>query len=300
MKAIQLKRVALLVLILTVIPSCLKDDDGWEKEQKLLKQYLAANNITVEPTASGLYYIEEVAGTGASVDPNDCLIIEYTARLLTGRIYDSTDSLTAVQNGFQKVIYGPFKLKLSNVNVIGIKEGLTYMKEGGKARLIIPSNIGFGPYLYGDIPPYTTLIYDIELIEVIKDPVAHEAALLANYLIENDITIAPTASGLYYISEVVGTGNFPVQGNTCVVYFTGKLLDGRVFSKVLAPDSYTFTLGGTQVINGFQEGVYLMKPGGKATLIIPSKIAYGSDGSQNGVIPPYSTLIFEVELKQVN
>ena len=302
MKTFQIKRTVLLIFILTIISSCLKDTDGWEKEQKLLKQYIAANNITVEPTASGLYYIEEVEGTGASVETDDYLIIEYTARTLSGTIYDSTDSLTAVQNGFsdQKIIFGPLKFKLSNVSIIGVKEGLTYMKEGGKARLIIPSDIGFGRYSYGNLPGYSTLIYDIELIEVIKDPVAHEASLLENYLTENDITIDPTASGLYYIEELEGTGNFPVQGNSCVVNFTGKLIDGRIFSKVLGADTYTFTIGITEIIAGFQEGVYLMKPGGKATFIIPSDIAYGSEGSPNRVIPPYSTLIFEVELKQVN
>jgi FKBP-type peptidyl-prolyl cis-trans isomerase len=302
MKAFQIKRIFLLILVLSVLPSCLKDDDGWEKEQKLLKQYLTANNITVEPTASGLYYIEEVEGTGAAVELGDYLIIEYTARLLTGLIFDSTDSLTAVQNGFyiQGKLYGPLKFKLSYVSIIGVKEGLTYMKEGGKARLIIPSDIGFGPYSYGNIPAYSTLIYDIELLEVIKDPVAHEVALLENYLIENNITVAPTESGLYYLEIEAGEGNFPVQGNSCVVNYTGKLMDGRIFSKVLAPDTYSFTIGITQLIEGFQEGVYLMKPGGKAIFIIPSSIGYGTEGSQNGVIPPYSTLIFEVELTQVN
>jgi FKBP-type peptidyl-prolyl cis-trans isomerase FkpA len=302
MKAFQIKRLVLLALILTILPACLKDDDGWEKEQKLLKQYLTANNITVEPKASGLYFLEELEGTGASVEPGDYLIIQYTARLLSGTIYDSTDSLTAVQNGFFNpgFVYGPLKFKLSNVTIIGVKEGLTYMKEGGKARLIIPSKIGFGPYSTNSIPAYSTLIYDIELIEVIKDPVAHEAALLENYLIENDITIDPTASGLYFIEELEGTGNFPVQGNTCVVNFTGRLIDGRIFAKVLGADTYSFTIGITEIIAGFQEGVYLMKPGGKAIFIIPSDIAYGPAGSQNGVIPPYSTLIYEVELKQVN
>ena len=291
-----------MVFILTILPSCLKDDDGREKEQKLLQQYLLANNITVEPTASGLYYIEEVEGAGESVELDDYLIIEYTAQLLTGLIYDSTDSLTAVQNGFysQGIIYGPLKFELSKVLLIGVKEGLTYMKEGGKARLIIPSDIGFGPTTIGPVPAYSTLIYDIELIEVIKDPVAHEAALLENYLIENDITIDPTASGLYYIEEVAGTGNFPEEGNICVVNYTGKLIDGRIFAKVLGTDTYSFTIGITEVIAGFQEGVYLMKPGGKATFIIPSEIAYGMEGSPNRVIPPYSTLIYEVELKQVN
>lgn len=297
-----IKKTLILALIFTVLPSCLKDDEGWEKEQRLLRQYIAANNITVQPTASGLYYLEIEEGDGLEVEVNDILIINYTAQLLDGYVFDTSDSTIARQKNIysESVIYGPYKFKLNRVSISGVKEGLTYMKEGGKARLIIPSKLGFGPYSYGNIPAYSTLIYDIELLEVIKDPVAHEAALLNEYLAENNITVEPESSGLYYIETEEGSGEFPLTGKSCVVRFTGKFIDGRIFANYTGDNTYTFTYNVTQLIPGFVEGVGLMKAGGMATVIIPSSLAYGGDGSQNGVIPPYSTLIYEIELLQVN
>lgn len=301
MKANFFKKVIIFLLAILILPSCFKDDDGAEKEQQLLQQYLAANNITVQPTASGLYYIETEEGTGPVVEANDYLIIKYTAQLISGRIFDTTDSLTAVQNVIYNpnLLYGPYKFKLSKVSLVGVKEGLSLMKQGGKARLIIPSKIGFGSISVGDIPAYSTLIYDIELLEVIKDPVAHENALLLEYLTANSITATPRTSGLYYIETLEGTGAYPQQGKTCITSFTGKLVDGRVFANVTGANTYSFVFGVTSIIPGFVEGVSLMKAGGKAIFIIPSSIGYGEDGSSNGIIAPYTTLIYIIELKEV-
>lgn len=122
---------------------------------------------------------------------------------------------------------------------------------------------------------------------------------LKNYLKENKITTIPTSSGLYYIETVKGTGEQPKNGSTVVVHYTGKFLDGKVFdSSVDRNEPFEFVLGAGQVIKGWDEGIAYMRKGGKATLIIPSKLGYGSRNIQN-VIKPYSTLIFEVELLDI-
>ncbi len=289
------------ILVITFLPSCIKEDNRAEDEQVLLQQYLLNNNITVQPTASGLYYIETLAGTGPAVEAQDFLIIKYTAQLLSGVVFDTTDSLTAVRNGIWDLnaLYGPFKFRFGRVSIAGVKEGLSFMRQGGKARLIFPSNIGFGQNAVGLVPGFSTLIYDIELLEVIKDPVAHENALLQNYLIANNITATPTASGLYYIETLTGTGARPQHGLRVVTRFTGRLVDGRVFVNVSGPNTFTFTFGVTNIIQGFQEGISLMNAGGKAIFILPSSLAYGLDGSADGKIAPYTTLIYEVELSEV-
>ncbi len=121
-----------------------------------------------------------------------------------------------------------------------------------------------------------------------------EEADLQKYLDDNNITTQPEASGLYYIETTAGTGDNPVPGNTVSVHYTGKFLDGNVFDSSAGGNPIDFTLGVGQVIAGWDEGIALMKKGGKATLIIPSYLAYGSSG--RGPIPPYSTLVFDVEL----
>lgn len=105
-----------------------------------------------------------------------------------------------------------------------------------------------------------------------------------------------TESGLQYIDEVVGEGDSPMEGEMVTVHYTGKLTNGKVFdSSVKRNEPFSFVIGVGQVIKGWDEGVITMKPGGKRTLIIPADLGYGSRGA-GGVIPPNSTLIFDVEL----
>ena len=108
-----------------------------------------------------------------------------------------------------------------------------------------------------------------------------------------------TSSGLEYIEVEVGTGAQAVAGKTVAVHYTGKFQDGKVFdSSVSRGEPIEFQLGRGNVIQGWDEGIALMKVGGKAQLIIPPALAYGERGA-GGVIPPNATLVFDVELVSV-
>jgi FKBP-type peptidyl-prolyl cis-trans isomerase len=108
-----------------------------------------------------------------------------------------------------------------------------------------------------------------------------------------------TASGLEYIEVEAGSGTQAEAGKTVSVHYTGKFQDGRVFdSSIPRGEPITFKLGAGNVIKGWDEGIALMKVGGKAQLIIPPALAYGERGA-GGVIPPNATLVFDVELVSV-
>ncbi len=110
--------------------------------------------------------------------------------------------------------------------------------------------------------------------------------------------VIKTASGLQYQDQVIGTGAVAQAGQTVSVQYTGTLADGKKFDSSYdhGTEPFSFQLGAGQVIKGWDEGVAGMKVGGKRVLVIPASLGYGSQNVGNGLIPPNSTLIFEVEL----
>lgn len=287
-----------------------------EKEELAkLQQYVIANQITVQPDASGIYYIEKKKGSGKSPDENSYVSVHYTVNLLGGeQLFSSKERGEPID-----VKFG------SQFENVGFMEVVAKMKEGGKANAIVPSPKAFGAKGAGNVvPPFSTLYYDIELIKVMpkeefdarqaKMKTEQEAKQKAEnekyqkeegpardkYLKDNNIvptTVLP--SGLIYVEKQAGKGAKAVEGKKVKVHYTGKLLNGSVFdSSVGRGNPYEFTLGRNEVIQGWDLGIALMNEGGKAMLIIPSELAYRDQGAGD-VIPPYSTLVFDVELVEV-
>jgi FKBP-type peptidyl-prolyl cis-trans isomerase len=117
------------------------------------------------------------------------------------------------------------------------------------------------------------------------------------YILENNISANPDATGLYYVSIRQGTGQKASAGLRVSVHYTGKFLDGTLFdSSYSRGKPIEFELGRGYVITGWDQGILKMRKGGKAMLLIPSDIGYGEG---RGQIPPYTPLVFEVELIDV-
>lgn len=270
--------VSIFLLVVSVgFFSCKKEEDLAGKEIAEREKYLTENNITTQPEESGLYYIETLAGTGATPVDNYMAEVKYEGKFLNNEVFGT----------------GTFEFLLGNYEVIyGFEEGIKLMKEGGQATLIIPSHLAYGAYVTNNIPAYSTLVYNVELLEL-YDPIARETALREQYLLDNEINISPTESGLYYIETLAGKGELPQANQFVEVSYEGKLLNGEVFNSGTIP----FQLGTGTVIPGFEEGVSYMRKGGKATLIIPSELGYGSDGRND--VPRFATLIFDLELLDI-
>lgn len=294
-----------ITLVVFLLNSCEKSDQREEDERIRLKEYLVDNGYSqIEPTSSGLYHVILLPGNGPSPENSDFIRITFTASLINGTIFETSDEEIARSSGIfdEEVFYGPTKFMLGDLNSpSGLKEGLGLMKEKGKSRMIIPSNLAFGSIDFGLIPPYSTLIYDIELLDVISDPVAHEQGLLESYLQVNDITVLPTSLGVYYIEIEEGVGETPLLTSVVTLHITGSLLDGRVFYS--SEDSSTGPLDVNLTTSNFLpailDGIMSMRKNGKLKIIVPWDQGYGEEGSRDGVIPPYSTIIFEIELLEI-
>lgn len=124
---------------------------------------------------------------------------------------------------------------------------------------------------------------------------ASEAEDLRLYLERKQITAKPNPSGLIYIETAKGNGVKAQKGKKVTVNYSGYLLNGKKFDSSFDRGTpFQFTLGQGEVIAGWDEGVAMMNVGTTATFIIPSILAYGSNGS--GEIPPFAPLVFEVQL----
>lgn len=107
-----------------------------------------------------------------------------------------------------------------------------------------------------------------------------------------------TASGLMYIVEKEGEGDKPTAGQNVDVHYTGYFLDGRIFDSSVKRGPFSFACGQKRVIGGWDEAILLMSPGAKYKLLIPYWLAYGEKGHPAG-IPPYESLVFDVELLEI-
>lgn len=138
-----------------------------------------------------------------------------------------------------------------------------------------------------------------EMLAASEGQMNKDIEIIEEFLKENNITAQSTESGLRYVIETEGTGNYPQPGDNVKVHYTGTLLDGTKFdSSYDRNEPLPFPIGRGQVIPGWDEGIALLKPGGKGTLYIPSPLAYGPRGA-GGVIKPNSVLKFEVELVEI-
>jgi FKBP-type peptidyl-prolyl cis-trans isomerase len=272
-------------------------------EGEKIQKYVAENNITQTLDANGVYFIEKKAGNGAMVEKGKYAVIQFIGEILGGSTFGNTYESKEPVN----YMVGTGRLG------IGFDDCIMKMKKGGKALMIIPASQAFGGEGNGYmIPPFATLKIEVEIVDIVtekdlaakkdaeaKVKQAKEQGELKKFIQTKYPKAKMTASGLYYNEEKAGTGKQALLGSKVKVNYLGTLLDGTKFdSSYDRKTPFDFTIGMSEVIPGWDEGVAMMKEGGKATLIIPSKIGYGAAGS--GPIPPFASLVFEIELISVS
>lgn len=270
-----MKRVTLFLAVVAIVAA------GCKTTQKSQTGKVKEPKVDTITTDSGLRYRIWKKGDGTKAEKGDKVSVHYAGRLLDGSPFD--DSYKRGK---------PFSFPLGAGRVIkGWDEGIAYLSVGDSATLIIPAELGYGAADRPTIPANSTLIFDVQLMNVKKiiKPVPYKVAGLD--------TIS-TGTGLKYIRLNKTDGAKVTPGSTVAVHYTGYLLDGTIFdSSIPREQPISFPIGVSRVIKGWDEGIAYLKVGEKARLIIPPGLAYGSQVKSN--IPPNSTLVFDVELMQV-
>jgi len=259
--------------------------------QKEIDGYISRSSLKLQKSPEGMYYtINSAKSTGKQAFNTAVIKFYYKMSLLNETKLDSTAKSLGQLKG---MVWG------ATSNILNLP--LSYLKEGESGTFILPSALAFGGNSYTDIPAFSVIKLEIEVVSI-----RTEAEQLQDFQTLYKITNPEiTASGLIFKKLVEDPKGAQVTtGHTVKVNYTGRfsygVLQNDATSGKLIYDSsfnagtFTFVVGTGAVIAGFDEGILKMKVGEKAALIMPSKIAYGANG--NSTIPPNSPLYFEVEV----
>ncbi len=218
---------------------------------------------------------------------------------------------------------GRRKLQLTKSNAKGsIEACFRMLAEEESATFIISAEEFFTKTLETSLPEYfqpgdMMKVY-LDIIEIqtrqeynrekeaflnwIDDFGEYEKVILQQFLKEEKLSVKPTKTGLYYFCIKEGTGRKVEKGDTVTVNYEGRFLNGKFFdSTIRRKQPFQFVYGTEwQVVKGLEEAIGMMKEGEKSLFILPSDLAFGTEGSSTGIIPPFTSLIFEVEIISIN
>lgn len=243
-----IKTAAYLAIALSVVCCAQEAVEGLnDANKRYFDAWMSINYPELQPTGLGIYVIEEEEGTGAVVEKDNYVYMNYTVADLQGNISTYTEEETARQLGTYAPAdyYGPKVMTTIESTIpAGVADALIGMKVGGRKKVIIPSWLM--TYTSYDTPEDyiknatggTDCIYDIEVTDVALDISKHEIRLMAQYFSDNgdifgNFTSADSLAGHYgcYYKQLkapVDTTSFP-KDTTVYINYTGKLLNGLVF-----------------------------------------------------------------------
>lgn len=259
-----------------------------------------------------LYYTIHLVGDGERTPATgDHLILTLRYRDKHDNILYSTDS---TETGTVDIKIG------SSDKPVSLEVGLFKLREGDSATFIMNASEFFTEYLHQELPDRIRkndeIYIDLRLIQLVPaneydgyllsisnsftDAELDELMRLAEFLGTIDTTGMQLIDGMYYQELVAGSGSRPSSGKFVSIHYTGTFVDGTVFDATPEGEPGEFKIGKKDhLLPGMDAGLRQMRPGTRAKFVIPSYLAYGSAGSSSGIVPPYTTLIYEVELVEV-
>lgn len=282
----------------------------------------ACNSGSFKTTDSGLQYkFEKMNKSGQQVQEGDVLVGEMTIKFDTTQTFSNVghaDRILQAVKTFDGDLY----------------EGLLMMHVGDKATFAIAADTLAKFLQPNQMPPYyepgkgMKIYYEISLQDIVtkeeleeeqnnfiaemKERQQNEPEAIEAYVHDNNITVKPNENGVYIIVKKKGTGAKVAAGRTVAMNYTGRLLDGTMFDSSVESDAIqgglqqpgrtyeplTYTVGQMSLIPGWEQGVMGQPAGTILQLIIPSAQGYGPQGAGK-TIPPYSPLVFDIEIVSV-
>ncbi|MEM7249161.1 MAG: FKBP-type peptidyl-prolyl cis-trans isomerase [Acidobacteriota bacterium] len=233
---------------------------------------------------SGLKVRTLQPGDGPAVEAGDNATVHYIGRLLSGKLFESSRT-----SGRPYTVRGVGKAAV----IAGWNEGLVGMKKGEHRRLVIPPELGYGNRARSRIPAGSTLIFDIEVLDIAAGP---KPLPMPEFPDVSKLPLLSSRTGLRHHDVEVGKGQLITEGASVRMHYAGWLDDGTLFDASFEKGTPYAVRGlpRARVIKGWNEGLLGMRIGGRRVLVIPPALGYGQQGHPAG-IPGGATLVFVVE-----
>jgi len=295
MKKIVLGLVVCCAALLSSCGDFLKNDleETVNKNEQEMLTFINSKNLKMTKASNGMYYqITKTNASGDTVQLGDEVVLHYSISLLDGTKVDSSERLT---NKPTTAIYG------GTIGLQGISDAISKLKRGERGTFLIPSYLAYGTQTYDKIPGKSVIVLDLEIVKFRSEDEQIEEYIATGMGSATVVSREKTESGLRVLKLTQTSGAQLVSGQTTGVVYNGYLASTiKEFDKGQI-DVY---LGSGSVVKGFEEGLLKLKVGEKAVLVFPSSIGYGTQGVRDQTtgafkIPPYSPLIFVVEIKSV-
>ncbi len=296
--------------IVLAMTSCLKDESGELRDQAQTEfdayiTQLKNSGVELEETNNGVFYEISKPQEGDSPEIGDLVIAEVTAKVIDGNTFFTSDLDTAEKYNIvsETFFYRPYRFFYGYGFTYGFHDALFYGGDSTEMNIYVPTDLGYDYIDYSPtIPAYSNLKYQVKIHNITSEPDTLERYILNKYLAANEIAVEDsTEYGIYFQSLETSEGDSVSVGDTVSVKYTASFLDGTVFDETTDDDTFDFIVGSQYIIYGFNAGVLEMTEGSKGRFIIPYYYGYGENPNDYLTIyfPPYSTLIFDVELVEI-
>jgi FKBP-type peptidyl-prolyl cis-trans isomerase len=309
------KLVFIVGISMLLFSSCLKDDDlDQQRNQQLtsLKEFLTSNNITYvgTDTVYQLYLDTSLRDTSSKpIGSTNYVKINYNLRLLDGTLVETNNFTLAKEKGLRPVVAlkGPALIAVNYSSIYGVYRSLMKLEKNDTAEFVIPYSWAFDSYYTSLIPIYSSLRFQVRIVDVIPDIVAYDKSFWKQWVVDSLklSSLDDTTSDIPVYMKTLKSGDTtktPDEYSNVTVIYKGWLTDGRCFTSDY--DTITFTLGSSSLIDGFKTAAKNMHLAERAKVFIPYYHAYGKKAQYNSysqvVIPPYSSVIYEMFLYSIN
>lgn len=262
-----------------------------------IQNYLTNNNIAFVKH-DGVFVTLLHKGYGYQIVPGDSVGFWYVGRTLTGNIFDTNIREVADEVGINPEArkFEPVEIIAGSDNLLpGLSRGIPLCRQWQWNSIYFPSTLGYGDDQAGSVAPWTPLVFDIYIIYVKNEKIIREQNNINNFVAGMQ-GFTPDTTGMWTKYTAQGSAlESPESNDTIFGWYRISTLDFKPLFEVEGENDEIVL--NNQLIEGVELGFLRLKPGEAMQMVVPSPLAYGSEGNDN--VLPYTPLFCEIRLDSI-